>query len=50
MEHLLNVYASKSVTAREGIAEFLGYCDVSEEEQTPRMSQGLWLVSCHVPF
>lgn len=43
MEHLLNVYASR--VARGHCADFLGYCEVSEEQATARLTAGLWLVS-----
>jgi len=43
MEHLLNVYASKS--AKNSIAKFVGYAQVMPEEATRSLTQGLWLVS-----
>ena len=43
MEHLLNVYATKS--AKGAIADFVGYVEVRESEATMRLTQGLWLVS-----
>ncbi len=42
MEHLLNVYATRS--ARGAIADFVGYLEVRESEATMRLTQGLWLV------
>ena len=42
MEHLLNVYATKS--AKGAIADFVGYVEVRESEATMRLTQGLWLV------
>lgn len=42
MEHLLNVYASR--TARGSIADFMGYCQVADEEATRLLTPGLWLV------
>lgn len=44
MEHLLNVYATRS--AKGAIADFVGYVEVRESEATMRLTQGLWLVSC----
>ena len=44
MEHLLNVYATKS--AKGAIADFVGYVEVRESEATMRLTQGLWLVGC----
>ena len=43
MEHLLNVYATRS--AKGAIADFVGYVEVRESEATMRLTQGLWLVS-----
>ena len=43
MEHLLNVYASKA--AKGSIADFVGYIEVSEDEATTKLTQGVWLVS-----
>lgn len=43
MEHLLNVYASKA--AKGSIADFVGYVEVSEDEATTKLTQGVWLVS-----
>jgi hypothetical protein len=43
MEHLLNVYASKS--AKHSVANFMGYAQVMPEEATHSLTQGLWLVS-----
>jgi hypothetical protein len=31
--------------AKAHCAEFLGYCEVSSDEATSRLTQGLWLVS-----
>ena len=45
MEHLLNVYASKS--ARNSIANFLGYVQVMPSQASRTLTQGLWLVSSH---
>lgn len=42
MEHLLNVYASKS--ARDSIAAFVGYSQVPAEAATRSLTEGLWLV------
>lgn len=42
MEHLLNVYATRS--AKGAIADFVGYTEVRESEATMRLTQGLWLV------
>lgn len=43
MEHLLNVYAQR--VAKGSIADFLGYCEVEEDDATSRLTEGLWLVS-----
>lgn len=48
MEHLLNVYATRS--ARGAIADFVGYLEVRESEATMRLTQGLWLVSTPCTF
>ena len=42
MEHLLNVYASRS--APNSIADFVGYAQVGEHEASRRLTEGLWLV------
>lgn len=44
MEHVLNVYAAK--VARKAVADFLGFCDVSEEDsrKNKRLTPGLWLM------
>ena len=42
MEHLLNVYASRS--APNSIADFVGYAQVGEHEANRRLTEGLWLV------
>ena len=42
MEHALNVYAAKKT--KDYVAHFLGYADVAEEDATPRITPGLWLV------
>lgn len=42
MEHLLNVYASKA--AKGSIADFVGYVEVSEDEATTKLTQGVWLM------
>ena len=42
MEHLLNVYASRS--APNSIADFVGYAQVGEREATRSLTEGLWLV------
>ena len=43
MEHLLNVYASKA--AKGSTADFVGYVEVSEEQATTKLTQGVWLVN-----
>jgi hypothetical protein len=43
MEHLLNVYVAKA--AKNSVAEFLGYCNVTAEESNRSLTEGLWLVS-----
>ena len=48
MEHLLNVYASKS--AKNSIANFLGYVQVMPSEASRTLTEGLWLVgTCFKP-
>jgi hypothetical protein len=42
MEHLLNVYVAKA--AKNSVAEFLGYCNVTAEESNRSLTEGLWLV------
>lgn len=44
MEHVLNVYAAKA--AKEAVADFLGFCEVYEEDSkaNKRLTPGLWLV------
>lgn len=44
MEHLLNVYTARA--ARSAVADFLGYCDVTEADTkvNRKLSPGLWLV------
>lgn len=46
MEHVLNVYAAKA--AKEAVADFLGFCEVYEEDSkaNKRLTPGLWLVRC----
>ncbi|KAI8111017.1 hypothetical protein M9434_004590 [Picochlorum sp. BPE23] len=43
MEHVLNVYASKSCR-KETVAPFLGYFEVAEEDAAGQLTAGLWLV------
>ena len=43
MEHVLNVYASKTCRSTS-VAPFLGYLEVSEEEAVGKLTPGLWLV------
>ena len=43
VEHLLNVYASKST--KNSIANFVGYAQVLPDEATKTLTEGLWLVS-----
>ena len=43
MEHLLNVYCSKK--AKDSIADFMGYCEVTQAEAKGGLTAGLWLVS-----
>ncbi len=42
MEHLINIYASKS--ARGSIADFMGYVDVNPDEAAARLTAGRWLM------
>ena len=42
MEHLLNVYASRS--AKDSIATFVGYSQVKSDQATRSLTEGLWLV------
>ncbi len=42
MELLLNAYAAK--VAKSHIADYLGYCEVTKEEASGRLTPGLWLV------
>lgn len=47
MEHLLNVYASRS--AKDSIAPFVGYSQVEANQATRSLTEGLWLVSLKKP-
>ena len=44
MEHVLNVYSSR--VASKAVADFVGYCDVSDADSrvNKRLTPGLWLV------
>ena len=42
MELVLNQYAAK--VARGHCADFLGYCNVSDQEANPSLTAGLWLM------
>ncbi|KAK9798998.1 hypothetical protein WJX73_001206 [Symbiochloris irregularis] len=42
MEHLLNVYCSKK--AKDSIADFIGYCEVTQAEAKGGLTAGLWLM------